>query len=257
MNIKALTNVLNSYPLTNVCFSTYVCWIAGHQDVDLQSNALLSVLANKDYRRLQRLENLLTKARDLLSLSDDEFRRDFGFSNDLLTIDPEKVHDVLAEPILVVSLSENGFTDIRKLPRFIKKADQKIAVADFIGARYGKTYAIELKTIRMENNPKPQPGRPSGNAPIPNWWENMFRNNIITKIEGKDRKAITQLINTKKHMECDFTILALYTRRIGPSALMETEDYIEELADIKTQYKEIDHFFFKDYFGQVVVFPPF
>ena len=31
----------------------------------------------------------------------------------------------------------------------------------------------------------------------------------------------------------------------------------QELADIKAQYEKIDHIFFKDYFGQVVVSPPF
>ena len=44
-----------------------------------------------------------------------------------------------------------------------------------------------------------------------------FRNNIITKIEDKNRKVFTQLINTKKQMACDYTMLALYTRRLGPS----------------------------------------
>ena len=163
----------------------------------------------------------------------------------------------MAEPILVVSLSEHGFGNISKLPRFIKHGGQRIAAADFVGEHSGKKYAIELKTIRMENNPKPQPGKPTGNALIPDWWGNMFRNNIITKIEDKDRKVLTQLINTKKQMACDYTMLALYTRRLGPSTLMETEDYEQELAAIKAHYEKIDYIFFKDYFGQVVVSPPF
>jgi hypothetical protein len=84
----------------------------------------------------------------------------------------------------------------------------------------------------------------------------MFRNNIITKIEDKNRKVCTQLINTKKQMACDYTMLALYTRRLGPSTLMRTEDYEQELAAIKAQYEEIDYIFFKDYFEHVVVSPP-
>jgi len=257
MDVSALTEILSGYPLTSACFSPYVCWLASHPDVDLQENDLFSVLAKGDHKRLERLEVLLIRTRDLLSLSDGEFRNVFGFSKDLLTLDPEKVHDILAEPILVVSLSEHGFGNIRKLPRFIKHGGQRIAAADFVGERSGKKYAIELKTIRMENNPKHQPGKPTGNALIPDWWGNMFRNNIITKIEHKDRKVLRQLINTKKQMACDYTMLALYTRRLGPSTLMGTEDYEQELAAIKAQYEKIDYIFFKNYFGQVVVSPPF
>jgi len=257
MNVNVLNEILCGYPLTSTCFSPYVCWLTSHPDVDLQENDLFSVLANGDHKRLKQLEDLLIRARDLLSLTDREFRRAFGFSNDLLTLDPEKVHDVLAEPVLVVSLSEHGFGNIRKLPRFIKHEGQRLAASDFVGERAGKKYAIELKTIRMENNPKPQPGKPTGNAPIPYWWGDMFRSNIITKIEDKNRKVLTQLINTKKQMACDYTMLALYTRRLGPSTLMSIEDYEQEIADIKARYEKIDHIFFKDYFGQVVVSPPF
>lgn len=38
---------------------------------------------------------------------------------------------------------------------------------------------------------------------------------------------------------------------------MATEDYEMELATIKDLYEGIDHIFFKDYFGRVVVCPPF
>lgn len=253
MDANEFTEILSSYPLTSACFFPYVCWLASNPDVDLQENDLFSVLAKRDQKRLKKLEDLLIRARDLLSLSSGEFRKVFGFTNDLLTRDPEKVHDILAEPILVVSLSEHGFENIRKL----KHGGKSIAAADFVGERAGKKYAIELKTIRMEHKPKPQPGIPMGNSLIPNWWGNMFRSNIITKIEDKSQKVLIQLCNTKEQMRCDYTMLALYTRRLGPSTLMEIEDYEQELADIKAQYEEIDYIFFKDYFGQVVVSPPF
>src|SRR5687767_1984609 len=109
MDVSSLTEILGSYPLTSACFSPYVCWLASQPDGNLQENDLFSVLEEEDHRRLERLEALLIRARDLMSLSDEEFRNVFGFSNDLLTLDPEKVHDILAEPILVVSLSEHGF----------------------------------------------------------------------------------------------------------------------------------------------------
>jgi len=260
MDVKQLTAILSRYPFTSACFSPYLSWLARQNDFDIKENDLVSILmyANEDQsrqkaqERLEYLESLLINARAILSLSDNEFRRSF-FSKDLLTTDPEKVHDILAEPLIVVSLSEeHGFTNIRK-----QRENQNIPVADFVGVRTGKKYAIELKTIRMENNPKPQPGKPTGNAPISNWWGKMFRSNIITKIEDKNRKALKQLINTKKQMDCNYTMLAVYSRRLGPAALMETQDFEEELAGIKTQYEEIDYILFKAYFGQTVVVPPF
>ena len=50
-------------------------------------------------------------------------------------------------------------------------------------------------------------------------------------------------------------MLAFYTRRLGPSTLMETKDYVKELTDILKEYEEINYIFFKDYFGQVIVVP--
>ena len=83
----------------------------------------------------------------------------------------------------------------------------------------------------------------------------MFRNNTIMKIEDKDRRLLSQLGNTKRHFYCDYAMLALYNRRMGPSTLMKTKDYVNELTAIRDLYKEIDYIFFKDYFGQVVVCP--
>ena len=256
MDVQRFTEVLKDYPLTSFCFSPYMHWLASQSEVNISENDLLEALRKEDHERLKALETRLTESRDILSLSDSDFKTAFGFHNDLLNPDPEKVHDVLAEPLLVLDLSDHGFTKIRKLPRFIKNGDQKIAVADFVGKRDEKTYAIELKTIRTENNQKRQPGKPSGNALQANWWINMLRNNIITKIEDKNRKALTQLSNTKHHMECDYTMLALDTRRLGPSTLMNTEEAEEVLAAIKTRYKQIDHLFLKDRFGEVVVVVP-
>jgi hypothetical protein len=190
-------------------------------------------------------------------MSDIDFRRSFGFANDLLTCDQEKVHDILAEPRLVVRLAEHGFANIRRLPKFMKHGGRRIAVADFVGERGGKKYAVELKLIRMESNPKPEPGQPTGNGISPYWWGNMLRNNIRMKIEDKKRRAITQLVNTKERMGCTHTLLAVETRRLGPSTLMETEDYVRELTDILTEYEQIDYILFVDYFESVVIVPPF
>lgn len=129
-------------------------------------------------------------------MSDKRFRDAF-FGNDLLTDDPEKVHDVLTKPALVRDLAVHGFADITKLPPFLKDGQQRCAAADFTATRSGKRYAIELKAIRPENKPKPQSGAPTVNrALIPYWWGTMFRNNVLTKIEAKHCKVLTQLSNT-------------------------------------------------------------
>lgn len=255
MDLKSLFSVLEKYPFSATCFMPYLDWLTQQSDIDLKDNGLIVALSEPDAERLKLLEALLIRSREILGLTETDFLNVFGFSNDLLTIDPEKVHDILAEPILVVNLSENGFLNIKKLPKFIKHEGSKISVADFSAQRSDKKYAIELKTVRMENKPKPVPGKPTGNAAIPSWWTTMFRNNLITKIEDKKRRVIKQLNNTKTHFACDYSMLAFYTRRLGPSTLMETEDYVNELTDIKKKYEEIDYIFFKDYFGQVIVIP--
>jgi len=191
MDINELITFLDRYPLISACFSHYIRWLADQPLIEVQENDLISALQKGDKKGLEGIETLLSRARETLALTVTEFRNIFGFSNDLLTVDPEKVHDVLAEPVLVVHLAEHGFRKIRKVPR------QHTPVADFVAERTGRKYAIELKTIRMENNPKPQPGKFIGNALIPYWWGEMFRNNIITKIEDKGRKVLSQLANTK------------------------------------------------------------
>ena len=255
MNVDRFLTLLSQYPLTFLCLSDYIQWLGDAPTIDLKNNDLISTLEREDIESLKKLEILLNRTREIVALSETDFKNVFGFSKDLLTTDPDKIHDVLAEPLIVVALADHGFERIRKLPRFIKNEGLRIAVADFVGERLGKKYAIELKTTRMENKPRPEPGKPTGNAMIPSWWRNMFRNNIITKIEDKNRKALSQLGNTKKHFDCDYAMLALYTRRLGPSTLMATEDYMAELAAVKNLYDEIDYIFFKDYFGQVVVCP--
>ena len=255
MNFKSIFSVLEKYQFSAKCFMPYLDWLTQQPEVDLNDNDLIVALAEKDTERLKILESLLVQSRKILGLNEKDFLNVFGFLNDLLTLDPEKVHDILAEPILVVNLSENNFSNIKKLPRFIKHEGNKLSVADFSAKRFDKKYAIELKTVRMENKPKPVPGKPTGNAAIPSWWRTMFRNNLKTKIEDKKRRVIKQLENTRNHFACDYKMLALYTRRLGPSTLMETGDYIEELTDIKKDYEDIDYIFFKDYFGQVIVIP--
>jgi hypothetical protein len=255
MDVNRFTAFLGGYPVTSVCLSDYVRWLGDNPTIDLEHNDLISVLQAEDVECLEKLEYLLCRAREIIGLSEKDFKASFGFSTDLHSRDPDKIHDVLAEPVVVVSLADNGFHAIRKLPRFIKHEGHRLPAADFTAERAGKKFAIELKTIRMENKPRPQTGKLTGNAMIPSWWRDMFRNNTKTKIEDKNRKVLAQLANTKRHLMCHFAMLALYNRRIGPSTLMATQDYHDELRLILGKYPELDYIFFKDYFGEVVVCP--
>jgi len=173
----------------------------------------------------------------------------------LVRYDPEKIHDLLAEPLIVVALHENGFIGIEKLGRFIKSNGKRIPSADLLAKKGGKLLGIEVKTIRMENNPKPVPGKVMGNSHIPYWWGNMFLNNAIIKIEDKKQRVLKQLKNTREHFNCDLTMLVLYNRRLGPSTLMQQDSYLRELRTIKSKYNEIDLFMVRDYFGYVVFYP--
>jgi hypothetical protein len=107
----------------------------------------------------------------------------------------------------------------------------------------------------MENKPKPTPGKPTGNSLTPYWWGTMFQNNLITKIEDKNQRVIKQLLNTKQHYSCDYTMLAFYNRRLGPSTLMGPDEYVKEITEIMNRYEDIDFVFFKDFFGQLIVIP--
>ena len=62
--------------------------------------------------------------------------------------------------------------------------------------------------------------------------------------------------SAKAHYQCDKSMLALYTRRVGPSTLMTRDDYLRELARLVCeQYPEVDYFACKDYFGAFEIYP--
>ena len=73
--------------------------------------------------------------------------------------------------------------------------------------------------------------------------------------KDKDQRALEQLANAKSHYECDKSMLALHTRRLGPSTLLTRKDYVTELQALLRKYTEVDHFACKDYFGEVTIVP--
>jgi hypothetical protein len=251
----ALLSRLACYPLAARCFSKYVSWIMSKQPNDWKKYALMNILNESNFERLAILENQLNESSTILGGSLEEFSRQFGFNDDLLSVDPEKIHDILAEPLLVLDLSSLGFTQISKLPSYISTSAGNIRNADFLASHAGSKYVIELKTIRMENKPKPVIGQSTGNGDKPEWWIEMFRNNADTKIQDKNKRVLEQLANAKKHYEADKTMLVLYTRRLGLSALMEKENYAAELQKLIDSYPEVHYFACKDINGDMTLSP--
>jgi hypothetical protein len=250
-----LLSALSPFPLTRYCFESFIQWVCVNADGHLAEYDLIDAIEKNEIDKLRKCEKLLVSSRNILGLTEEAFRSAFGFSDDLLTSDAEKIHDILAEPLLVVDLRNHGFTEIKKLPRYIISSSEKKQNCDFMALRRDSTFAIELKTIRMENKPKPEPGKVLGNSAKPYWWGEMFRNNSVTKIEDKDQRVLSQFDSTCRHYGCNKKMLVLYTRRLGTSSLMTKDDYVEELKLLKAKYPDVDHFASKDYFGMVTVFP--
>ena len=246
---------LEPFPLLKRCFEPYVRWFLQNAERDWEQHDVVSMLVERDTDRLERIETLLSQSQSILGIDGKEFARVFGFNDDLHSKDAEKIHDILAEPLFVIDLDRNGFTDIKKLPPFIKRGGQKTPNSDFTATRTNYKFAIELKTIRMEAKPKPKPGELLGDATKPSWWLEMFRNNALAKINAKNQRALHQLKNAANYYKCEKKMLVLYTRRIGPSALMDRQDYQRELEFIKLSYPELDIVASKDYFGEVVFYP--
>lgn len=254
-NSEQLLRGLDPFPLTKYCFEGFIRWACANADGDLGDYDLIDAIGKKETDRLQKCEELLLQSRKILGLTEAAFRSSFGFTDDLLTGDSEKIHDILAEPLLVIVLANHGFTEIRKLPRFIACGSEKKLNCDFAARHRGLTFAIELKTIRTENKPKPEPGKILGDSAKPYWWGEMFRNNAITKIEDKNQRVLAQLESACTHYAYNRKMLVFYTRRLGTSSQMTKENYVEELRLLKSMYPQVDHFASNDYFGMFTIFP--
>jgi hypothetical protein len=241
--------------LLKECFERYVSWVFDNVSLDsIEEYDLLALLAESNEGRLQQVESFLDEARKLLRMDVSEFIRAFGFTTDLLVDDPEHIYDILAEPQVVLELDRNGFSRIKKIPRSIKVHQREIPTADFIAERIGITYAIEVKTIRMERGI--QEGVPIGNGTIPYWWQDMMLNNAITKIEDKNRRVISQLDNTAQQYNCQLKMIVLYTRRVGLSTLLSEQEANLILSELSNSYPEIDKFMLRLITGEVFFYPP-
>lgn len=242
-----LLGAIRPYQLVSNCFSKYITWVYKNDPNNLKEYDIIDIFLEKDNNRLKRLEADLEKARSILGVDNQEFINFFGFKNDLLTDEPEKFYDILAEPLVAIDLHLNGFC-------YIKKIRKQSTTADFTAEFRNKKFAIEIKTIREES--WAQEGKPIDNKGQPNWWKGMFINKATTRIEDKNRRAITQLENTAKDYACNYKLLVFYTRRYASAMLWENKDYIEVLAPLKNKYPEIDYICLKTRFDERVVFYP-
>jgi hypothetical protein len=129
---SVLLDRLVGYPLLAHCFSDYVRWIISNVRNSWENFDVMQVLGEGDVETLRALEIRLNMSRTILGLSENDFLRVFGFTDDLLSDDPDKVHDILAEPLFVVDLSHHGFSFISKLPPFIRTTTDKFRNADFL-----------------------------------------------------------------------------------------------------------------------------
>lgn len=244
---------LAKYPFLEKALGPYVKWALTNTEGNGASNKIVEAITSGNYQGLGQLECLLVRAQTELNITEDEFIRAFGFLDDLFVDDPEKLHDVIAEPLLVVKLTEHGFSEIKKLSKSIKVNGTELPLADFTAKRSGLSFAIELKTVRTEKTLTP--GQPSGNAFKPDWWGEMFLNNARMKIEGKDFRVVKQLRNACEYFDCGVGMLVLYSRRLGVAALSEDHEYREKLEVLKAEYPQIDFFASMDYYGIFVMVP--
>lgn len=255
-DFEKVERILAKYPSVKFCFEKYVRWIFSKSGVNIRNFVLIDMLLqNSDcLERMQQLEDRLTRARQILNLSEEGFRTKFGFQNDLLTDDKEKIHDILAEPLFVLDLHNNNFKNIEKLPANLKKDDEKLKLADFRADYKSEWFAIELKVTRTESWVKD--GEPLGDAAETSCWKNMLYNNCITKIEDKKRRVFEQLDNTCKYFNCAKKIIVFYTRRLGPSTFTDSLDYKDVAQSIIKTYPQIHYVGFKDYFANTILFYP-
>ncbi len=248
-------SLLPGYPLVQRCLTPYLEWLTKNVEPPWKNYEVLSIGGEHGRWRLDCLEDHLQRAKKLLRMADEEvFAGMFGFTRDLLVADPEKIHDVLAEPLFVLDLDANGFSDIEKLPNSVKAGGLPIPVADFAARRHGVRFAVEVKTIRTGS--WTEEGKMMGDPTRPEWWCEMFLSNARTKIEDGNRHALAQLANTCRHYGTDVGVLVLYTRRHAPNTFMESDDYREALRTLRQEYPQLDYIACKNYSADVVLFEP-
>jgi hypothetical protein len=201
-----------------------------------------------DVEALQATELFLAEACRALDQTPQTLTRQFRLDSDLMSRDPEKLHDIFSELTFVQELDERDFRSIRKRP-----TRKGVPTCDFTAQRGSEAYAIEVKTIRTESWARP--GELLGDGTKASWWSTMLSQNIRTKIGERDNKAITQLTSARAEYACDRTMLLVNYRRLGPSALLTHAELDRLVLNLSSDYPEIDVLGIRLYSGELSFAP--
>jgi hypothetical protein len=251
LDAQKLLNTLQAHPLLYTCFADYVTWFCTNAADQWEEHRLIKALCRQKTQVLSELESGLTISRKTLGLTESDFATQFAFTDDLLTKDPAKIHDLLAEVLFVNNLDNLDFTSIGRPQVEGKRTGRVPLSADFTARRLGAKFAIEVKTIRPDR--ERANGRVVSVSPQPALAQTIFHDDVVKKIERKERHVIRQLQATALQEHCDHTLLAIYFDKEEVGALMRDAEYTTELTDIKRLYPEIDYFIAKSFNGGRVV----
>ncbi len=262
-------NIIQGYPMMDAAFRGYIIYICNKVPEDEREwYDLFKIVSERNAEQLARVECWLSKAANIVGLNAEQFAQQFDFRT-LRTDDPEKLYDVLAEPLVVIDLHQIGFGSIKKLPE-AKTSEGSRKVAEFTAILGGHKFAIEVKTRRPEKAIL-EIGRMSdeeaveavisgrtllGEPTKAYWWWYKCKDDIIRKIEEKNRRVIEQLDNTCKDESADRKMLVIYSRRHSYSWRMGSGDYLSVLKCVKSKENEIDYLGYKAGFDEKTVIYP-
>jgi hypothetical protein len=256
LNYDDIQSLLRNYPFVKFCFEKYINWIFSIEDLScIREFPLIDMMLSTSdrYQRTQELENKLLRSKQILKLDGEEFRERFGFKDNLLTHDKGEIHNILAEPLFVLDLSNNNFGNIEKISRRIRGNDKQIKLADFRAEYNGECFAIELKTTMMESTMENGKFLGGGKDEA----IKMLINNCLKKIEEKNHKVLEQLNNTCKLYNCTKKMIAFYNRRLCVEHYLQPIDFINVACEIHSEYSnEVDYVSMKNYSATVIVFYP-
>jgi hypothetical protein len=247
---QQLLKTLQAHPLLYTCFAKYITWFCANDVDEWEKYQLMKALCERRLHVISELESSLTISRETPGLTESDFATQFAFTDDLLTEDPPKIHDLLAEVLFVNNLTDLRFTSIRRPQVKVKGAGRAPKSADFTAWRFGAKFAIEVKTIRSDR--KGANGRALDFSRKPPLAQSVFQEDVVKKINSRERHVIQQLQATARQEDCDHTLLAIYYGKEGIGAVMRKADYRADLAAISRQYPEIDYFISKSFNGGCV-----
>ena len=247
---------LSKFPVSNYLlkeYLNYVICLENALDFDL-----VNILYRDDKSQLNQLERILKKNLRILGVGQDEFKRKFSLSRDLLSKDEEKIHDIFAEILSLVRLCDDfGFNGLKKITARSKKGK----TADFIATREDDKFAIEIKRVRMWKNylefPKDKDKiRHEEGYTLVNWGSPLDKGSVLGQLyeKIKSRSEIReQLLNTKKDFQCD-KLLVVIDLGEPATALFENQDMSFLTTKLKQHFKldTLQFIFFNGISGEII-----